>query len=657
MSRVLLTGWDAADWKVIRPLMAAGKMPNLRRLVESGASGPVATLYPPLSPMLWTSIATGKRPFKHGILGFSEPSPDGRRVRPVTNLSRSSKAVWNILNQNGLRSIVVGWWPSHPAEPVRGAMVSDHFHRATGPLKNRWPIPKNSVHPPELAQAIAKLRVHPDSIRPADVLPFIPRAREIDQVKDKRLALFLRTLAECMSIQAASLWLMEHCEWDFAAVYFDSIDHFSHGFMRFHPPRQAWVGERDFEMYRGVVARAYQFHDRLLGELIRKAGRGARVIVVSDHGFHPDHLRPSSIPKFPAGPAIEHRDFGVLALRGPGIRKAAQLRGASVLDLAPTILAMFGLPAAEDMDGKVLSHAFIHAPNTGSIDSWDKIEGEDGRHAKHSATDPLADHAMAGQLAALGYIEPPDDDASLEVAKTVRELRLNLGEAYQDAGRHGEARDIFRELYRADPKEERFALRLFVSAQALGSIGEMRRIVDALPGEGNPALRDYLRAQILIAEGRLQPALQLLERVAESRMVRPGVFLETADLYVRLGRSKEARGVYEKALGIDADNVAAYLGLSGIALRGRKYREAAQFALEALDRTGQEPRAHFLLGRALEGLKQNARAAASYREALALNPNYPDAHARLAKLETRSGDARAAREHRSLARRMRSGRL
>ena len=86
--RVLLVGWDAADWRVIQPLLEAGQMPNLRRLIESGAKSQISTLHPPLSPMLWTSIATGKRPFKHGIHGFSEPSGDGRGVQPVTNLAR-----------------------------------------------------------------------------------------------------------------------------------------------------------------------------------------------------------------------------------------------------------------------------------------------------------------------------------------------------------------------------------------------------------------------------------------------------------------------------------------------------------------------------------------------------------------------------------------
>src|ERR1700685_3791884 len=208
--RILLIGWDAADWKVINPLMDAGKMPNVQRLVRNGASGQISTLHPPLSPMLWTSIATGKRPFKHGIHGFSEPTPDGRGVQPVTNLSRKSKALWNILHQNHLRSIVIGWWPSHPAEPIDGVMVSDQFHRAMGPLDQGWPMRANAVHPRELAGTLAGLRVHPDQLTPEMVEPFIPLAREIDQDQDQRLAAFLRTLAECMSVQSAALWLAEN---------------------------------------------------------------------------------------------------------------------------------------------------------------------------------------------------------------------------------------------------------------------------------------------------------------------------------------------------------------------------------------------------------------------------------------------------------------
>jgi predicted AlkP superfamily phosphohydrolase/phosphomutase len=75
--RVLLIGWDAADWQMIRPLMDAGQMPTLRGLVDRGVWGNLVTLQPILSPMIWTSIATGKRPAKHGIYGFTEPLPGG----------------------------------------------------------------------------------------------------------------------------------------------------------------------------------------------------------------------------------------------------------------------------------------------------------------------------------------------------------------------------------------------------------------------------------------------------------------------------------------------------------------------------------------------------------------------------------------------------
>jgi tetratricopeptide (TPR) repeat protein len=716
-SKVLLIGWDAADWKVIHPLMDAGKMPNVQWLVQHGVTGEIATLHPPLSPMLWTSIATGKRPFKHGIHGFSEPAPDGSGVRPVTNLSRKSKALWNILNQNNLRSVVIGWWPSHPAEPINGVMVSDQYHRAGGPLQEGWPLPAHTVHPVELARTLAGLRLHPDLIVPQMVEPFIPLAKEIDQENDQRLAALLRTLAECTSIHSAATWLLDNQPWDFFAVYYEAIDHFCHSFMRYHPPRQSWIGERDFEIYHNVVSMAYQLHDRMLGDLLKKAGDGVTVILVSDHGFHPDHLRPSSIPDIPAGPAIEHRDFGVLAVSGPEIKRDDVLHGSSLLDVAPTILTLYGLPIGEDMDGKVLSQAFVKMPEVAFIPSWEEVPGADGRHPSHTRLDPLAAHAALEQMIALGYIERPDEDRDVAARKTLSELRYNLGEAYQDAGRHVEAHEIFTELCKADPDEQRFAVRLFVSCQALGIHGQMRRIVDDLDGRrralfeeaqpkidafrqlaaerarqknqaeadyaqtGNagvepewvlsrderrelacwrnlaryqPAVIDYLKAQVWIGEKCYAEALAALERVAEAHLVRPGLLLQTADLYLRLQRGRDAKQVYEKALAIDPDNAQAHVGLCRMALRRRQFRRAARSALDALQRTYHDPLAHFLLGRALAGMKDYERAAEAFRAAISFNPNFPEAHVQLAGLlEKRLGDIESASEHRRLARRMR----
>jgi predicted AlkP superfamily phosphohydrolase/phosphomutase len=126
-AKVLLIGWDAADWKIINPLLDQGLMPTLNQFIEEGVMGNLATLQPMLSPMLWNSIATAMRPEKHGIHGFVEPDPQTGGVRPVTSTSRQVKAIWNILTQEGFHANVVGWFAGHPAEPISGAGISDHF--------------------------------------------------------------------------------------------------------------------------------------------------------------------------------------------------------------------------------------------------------------------------------------------------------------------------------------------------------------------------------------------------------------------------------------------------------------------------------------------------------------------------------------------------
>src|SRR5262249_1257163 len=94
--KVLLIGWDAADWKVATPLLEQGLMPALDDLINHGVMGNRATLQPILSPVLWNSIATGKRADKHGIHGFAEPDPNTGGVRMVSSTSRKVKAIRNI---------------------------------------------------------------------------------------------------------------------------------------------------------------------------------------------------------------------------------------------------------------------------------------------------------------------------------------------------------------------------------------------------------------------------------------------------------------------------------------------------------------------------------------------------------------------------------
>jgi len=707
--KVLVVGWDAADWRVIHPLMDAGKMPNLQRLVEGGVMGNLATLHPVLSPMLWTSIATGKRPPRHGILGFTEPTPDGTGVRPVSSLSRTTKAFWNILHQRGMKSHVIGWWPSAPVEPIDGVMVSNHFHHAVGPIDRPWPLPPRSVHPPRLAETLAELRFHPNELTPEQVLPFVPRAAEIDQDQDRRLAMVMKTLAEAATVNNAATWALAHEPWDVAAVYFDAIDHFCHGFMKYHPPRRPFIPERDFELYSGVVEAGYRFHDIMLGALRKEAGDDATVILCSDHGFHPDHNRPTGIPDEPAGPAVEHRDFGVLAMAGPGIRRDELVHAASLLDVTPTLLTLLGLPVGEDMDGKPLVQAFETPPEVETIPSWDAVPGDAAMHDAGAQTDPLAAKEALDQLVALGYVEPLGDDAAAAVARTERELRYNLARAYMDADHHHEAVKILADLYAEDPQEHRFGLRLALCYRALDWIGELRGVVERLharrveqaeaaraelreleetlarrraergepDGEGAEAgtllgpeersrhaiLRrqarissydvEYLRGVVAAAEGDPEAALAHLLEAEKAEPQRPGLHIQIGEAYLQLRRPGDAERAFEKAAAIDGENPHVHLGLARSLLARRQARRAAESAIRSVGLLYHHPMAHYVLGQALARLRRPEAAARAFEVAIALNPHFADAHRRLARLYAHPlDDPDRAHEHRRLARDM-----
>jgi arylsulfatase A-like enzyme len=204
-----------------------------------------------------------------------------------------------------------------------------------------------------------------------------------------------------------------------------------HG-MRYHPPQLPSVTDEDFAIYQHVIANAYRYHDAMLGALLGYADEHTTVILMSDHGFHPDHLRPGYIPAEPAGPAVEHRHFGIVCMKGPSLRMNEQLFGASLLDICPTILTLFGLSPGKDMDGKVLLTAFKEPPAIEPIESWDKVSGDAGTHAPETQLDPVASAEAFKQLVELGYVAPPGPNEKENVDECVREPKYNMARAYRD---------------------------------------------------------------------------------------------------------------------------------------------------------------------------------------------------------------------------------
>ena len=122
---VALIGLDGADWEIIDPMIEKGELPNLAALKKRGAWGNMKSMKPMLSPLLWTSVATGKSPSEHGIIDFLMKDARTGRVVPVTSRWRKTKALWNIFTDVGKTSSFVAWWATWPAEPVLGHMVSD----------------------------------------------------------------------------------------------------------------------------------------------------------------------------------------------------------------------------------------------------------------------------------------------------------------------------------------------------------------------------------------------------------------------------------------------------------------------------------------------------------------------------------------------------
>ena len=147
-----------------------------------------------------------------------------------------------------------------------------------------------------------------------------------------------------------------------------------------------------------------------------------------------------------------------------------------------------------------------------------------------------------------------------------------------------------------------------------------------------PPVVDYLKAHVFAKEGDYAKALESLEKVREAHLARPGLFLQTAELFMKLQRWDEAEAVFAKALEVDPDNPHAHLGMCRMHLRRRDYEAAAGSALETLERLYHYPLAHFFLGVALRGMKDFRRAVGAFRTAVSLNPNFPQAHLHLAAI-------------------------
>jgi predicted AlkP superfamily phosphohydrolase/phosphomutase/tetratricopeptide (TPR) repeat protein len=635
--KVVLIGWDAADWKIADPLIDAGKMPNLKRLIEAGTRSDVSTLAPALSPILWTSIATGKRPFRHGILGFVEPDPrTPHGIRPVSSRSRTTRAIWNILQLSGMRSNVTGWWPSWPAEPISGTIVSDVFVDPPPPGDNSWPAPSAAVHPTRLLEKLKELRLHPEELDQSVLEMFIPAIKKLNP-NHPLLSDLAASIAEAVTVQTIATTLLQLEPATLNAVYFNAIDQICHRFIQFQPPRAAWVSAEDFELFSSVVEATYRFHDLMLGYIMHLAGPEALIILVSDHGFisGEQRINPSLAA---ANPASEHRKQGMFVISGPGVRRGETLRGASILDITPTILHALNLPIGADMDGTPLLNAFSHPLPIQTIPSWDLLTGEDGSLPPEDSLHPEEQRAAIDRLVALGYIAAPSGEQRQNLERSIQERDYNLAISWIDVGNHANAATILRSLVQTAPQDHRFRTHLVEVLQSLGHTEESAALLKLQQADSakvpdstcTSTLIPYLEAGQLLAENRPAEARDLLSRTLAQSPGNPHLLLRLGAAQLLLGDFPAATDAFRQALVADPENVHALLGLARCMLVRQNPGQALNYALDAIEIQHNTPDAHYLLAIALFRLRRPLEAAEALKMTIALDPKHVPALRRLA---------------------------
>jgi len=345
---------------------------------------------PTLSPMVWTTIASGRLPAHHGVLGFLAPTQDGTEV-PVTSNLRRVEALWTIATRAGRSVNVIGWYVTWPTEPINGIMVADRL----GPQRENGLVGGTDSLTPE----------HPG----ASPVSFVPTAMSLIVRADDFLSPRERAFHErypfypvdATRTAIAEYVLQEHPA-DLSMIYLWGIDPTQHNFWKYHDPAH-WVGppiQPDELAFAGdAVADYYRDTDAFLGRILSHLRPRDTVVIVSDHGAGP-------VTKYDPQTGIsgEHRIEGVIIAAGPHIRHGTAAEPPGVLDVTPTVLYLLGLPAGRDMPGRVITEMLTpeqlraHAPRR--IYTWELQE----RHINPWPIASKGDEGIKDKLRSLGYI-------------------------------------------------------------------------------------------------------------------------------------------------------------------------------------------------------------------------------------------------------------
>ena len=399
-AKLLVIGIDSADWRLLDPLLADGRLPHLKAFRAQATSGRMESFYPlEKSPVLWASISTGVLPAVHGVDNFVK----GSDQKPVTGSAWHAPAIWDILGAAGRSSLASGLWMTFPARPIDGVMVSDYL--PYGRERER-PL-EGLVFPDSLAALVVSCRVDPQALSAEQLARLLPPGADAAALE----IAYPQQMQKLRDIWAADLGylnvarrLKDGRDFDLFYFYLRGPDMISHGFYHYLvADAAAWHGDPDeLAAFRDVVPRYYEWTDEAVGEVLSWFPADHPAVVLSDHGFYG--------PRPEGKGTVEHSEWGIFMVRSPLYTAGTTFGHLKLLDICPTMLALLDLPPAQDMPGAVLAEALTAAGRDrvthiekNRVPSYLALRPAAGTGAVE--TDTKVEEEIRRQLRSLGYIK------------------------------------------------------------------------------------------------------------------------------------------------------------------------------------------------------------------------------------------------------------
>lgn len=268
--KVVLIGFDGLEWFIIEDLIKEGKMPTFARLIRDGTYGNLQIFdksYP--SSVLWTSLATGKRPEIHGILDFAVHEDDKYELTSVRSYHRKVKALWNILSECGKKAGIINYFATWQPEEINGFIVSDKYPQLSR-LKGADVFPSNLIN--EINSITESYRYNNND--------------NFFEEKARGIIVNIDELSDVTSY----LYQKFNKDLDLLITYTRETDTAQHLFWKFMEPEffqhPAWgLSPELVDKYGNFIPDIYQRVDGMVKEIISYADKDTIIIICSDHGF------------------------------------------------------------------------------------------------------------------------------------------------------------------------------------------------------------------------------------------------------------------------------------------------------------------------------------------------------------------------------------